>query len=273
MTSTERERGSVIDGDELTRGCGWCGGGVQNKLGSAPCPLHLPLLRELWLSGNRITSLAPWREQQQQASSTPTPPKEAAGGAALRHMWLPSLRVLFLQDNRLDSHGFPPGSDTTYQLPTTYQPRPIQEPTDAPRRLMCSSLPPPGACWAAPCWSSWTCRSTAWPTCPPPPWAWAWPAPPSPPCRYSRPHTQLHHLPASHIMTHTGLPVCGCVSCTTTSCASDPSTRPCSSSACLDSTTTTARSVAHLGREKVEDIFGRAKLPRLAWPAPMAPHD
>ncbi|CAM9860040.1 unnamed protein product [Chrysoparadoxa australica] len=58
----------------------------QNKLSKPPCPLRLLLLRELWLSGNRISSLSCWDEEPGQ-------------------VWLPSLEVLYIQDNLLESLG------------------------------------------------------------------------------------------------------------------------------------------------------------------------
>lgn len=87
----------------------------QNLLREPPSPLRLPLLSELWLSGNQIRSMADW-------AATPPPdvlsgiegtrPKKKSptvdvGRAAIdcRGVWLPSLEVLHLQDNLLETLG------------------------------------------------------------------------------------------------------------------------------------------------------------------------
>ena len=48
----------------------------RNRVTSLPPCLHLPFLRELWLGGNRLSSVAGWP-------------------------WLPSLQLLQLEDNQL----------------------------------------------------------------------------------------------------------------------------------------------------------------------------
>jgi hypothetical protein len=63
----------------------------RNEISEAPCPLRLPLLRSLWLNGNRIAELTRWNRSDKREDA----------------MFLPMLQKLFLQDNQimsLDKH-------------------------------------------------------------------------------------------------------------------------------------------------------------------------
>lgn len=134
----------------------------QNLLGTPPAPLRLPLLTELWLSGNRISSMGGWAAEPPPSRPSPLPTpafegppveesnrlhtpitkwgscdqngcskspvtssrgnaiggcqSEVKGGKRRRDddsvshdgsvtVWLPSLEVLHLQDNVLESLG------------------------------------------------------------------------------------------------------------------------------------------------------------------------
>jgi hypothetical protein len=79
----------------------------QNKLKAPPSPLHLPLLRDLWLSGNKISSLEAWVGWQGPTCGANGDGVGASGG--ISGMWLPSLHSLFLQDNAVTSRGLPRG--------------------------------------------------------------------------------------------------------------------------------------------------------------------
>jgi Leucine-rich repeat (LRR) protein len=59
----------------------------QNILTQVPCPLHLPVLRSLWLSGNQLQSLSAWE---------PTDMDDCP-------VFLPLLEKLYLQDNNIDA--------------------------------------------------------------------------------------------------------------------------------------------------------------------------
>ena len=59
----------------------------QNKLVEVPAPLHLPMLRILWLSGNRLKSLSPWEP----------------AGADDSPLFVPLLEQLYLQDNSISA--------------------------------------------------------------------------------------------------------------------------------------------------------------------------
>jgi Leucine-rich repeat (LRR) protein len=82
-----------------------------NGLTAVPSPLRLPLLRELWLSGNRLTSLAAWAaagatttaatSSSSSSSSTAQQQQQQQQQQQLPQVWLPSLHVLHLQDNAL----------------------------------------------------------------------------------------------------------------------------------------------------------------------------
>jgi hypothetical protein len=71
-------------------------------LTAVPSPLRLPLLRELWLSGNRLTSLSTWTAgTSTSSSSNSTAQQQQQQQQQLPQVWLPSLHVLHLQDNAL----------------------------------------------------------------------------------------------------------------------------------------------------------------------------
>lgn len=97
----------------------------QNQLREPPVPLRLPLLQELWLSGNRISGMgnwavAPWSNQSLASISCVGNPRQEgrrrvngrgkdittesdAQDRGDYGVWLPSLQVLHLQDNALKS--------------------------------------------------------------------------------------------------------------------------------------------------------------------------
>ena len=93
---------TALSGEALSTGCPLLQTLIlsRNKLTEPPWPLHLPLLKALWLNGNQIERLSSWL------------PSSASGKASTVcsfPLFLPSLQKLFLQDNqlkRLDRHVF-----------------------------------------------------------------------------------------------------------------------------------------------------------------------
>ncbi|KAJ1440808.1 hypothetical protein B484DRAFT_443235 [Ochromonadaceae sp. CCMP2298] len=77
----------------------------QNQLTSVPGPLRLPLLKNLWLNGNRIANLNPWKLLAPSDPISGTTTNATTNGSACPQwpLSLPSLQKLILRDNQLSS--------------------------------------------------------------------------------------------------------------------------------------------------------------------------
>ena len=97
---------TTLSGEALSRGCPLLQTLIlsRNKLTEPPCPLHLPLLKALWLNGNQIEKLSLWLPSLAAGRLKSNDPERCSF-----QLFLPSLQKLFLQDNqlkRLDRHVF-----------------------------------------------------------------------------------------------------------------------------------------------------------------------
>jgi len=75
----------------------------QNLLTEVPSPLHLPLLKNLWLNGNQITSLGPWTSGvlPRHSPDLDHAPQSQASEHASWPLFLPSLQKLIIRDNQI----------------------------------------------------------------------------------------------------------------------------------------------------------------------------
>ena len=88
----------ALNGSSLSSGCPLLQTLIlsQNELTEPPNPLRLPLLKNLWLNGNRIDKLSAWLPVTVGQKLTPK-----ASVEMLFPAFLPSLQKLFIQDNQL----------------------------------------------------------------------------------------------------------------------------------------------------------------------------